>query len=209
MNEAQGPRRVTREVASSQRADLHPVWFIAVLVVIVSGWLALSYAKLAEQVALVKSLRNELNATKAQCQTLQQRLEENDVQLERLTRLPRLEAEVTRLHARLQAEKKARANWQMRYVGLQASAKKNTLYRKNIELESEIALLKALVVHLASPENDSWQSEDSFDPPVAENGDIAGADNDGDGRSEPVYVRGYYRSDGTHVRGHYRARPRQ
>lgn len=46
-------------------------------------------------------------------------------------------------------------------------------------------------------------------PPVAENHDVRGADNDGDGRREPVYVRGYYRKDGTYVRGHYRARPRR
>lgn len=49
----------------------------------------------------------------------------------------------------------------------------------------------------------------TYPPPVAENGDIRGADNDGDGRAEPVYVRGYYRKDGTYVRGHYRARPRR
>jgi hypothetical protein len=49
----------------------------------------------------------------------------------------------------------------------------------------------------------------SSDPAVAENGDIRGADNDGDGRAEPVHVRGYYRKDGTYVRGHYRARPRR
>ena len=46
-------------------------------------------------------------------------------------------------------------------------------------------------------------------PPVAENNDVRGADNDGDGRREPVYVRGYRRKDGTYVRGHYRARPRR
>jgi peptidoglycan hydrolase-like protein with peptidoglycan-binding domain len=49
----------------------------------------------------------------------------------------------------------------------------------------------------------------TYKPHVAENGDIQGADNDGDGRLEPVYVRGYYRKDGTYVRGHYRARPRR
>lgn len=46
-------------------------------------------------------------------------------------------------------------------------------------------------------------------PLVAENGDVRGADNDGDGRAEPVHVRGYYRKDGTYVRGHYRAAPRR
>ncbi len=46
-------------------------------------------------------------------------------------------------------------------------------------------------------------------PEKAENGDIRGADNDGDGRTEPVYVRGYYRKNGTYVRGHYRASPRR
>lgn len=49
----------------------------------------------------------------------------------------------------------------------------------------------------------------SYPPIQAENGDIKGADNDGDGRTEPVYVRGYYRKDGTYVRGHYRASPRR
>ena len=49
----------------------------------------------------------------------------------------------------------------------------------------------------------------SYPPYRAENGDLRGADNDKDGRSEPVYVRGYYRKDGTYVRGHYRARARQ
>lgn len=44
-------------------------------------------------------------------------------------------------------------------------------------------------------------------PPVAENGDRGGADNDGDGRAEGVYVRGYYKKDGTYVRGHYRTKP--
>jgi len=48
-----------------------------------------------------------------------------------------------------------------------------------------------------------------YKPPVAENGDVRGWDNDGDGRTEPVHVRGYYRRDGTYVRGHYRARPRR
>lgn len=46
-------------------------------------------------------------------------------------------------------------------------------------------------------------------PPVAENGDRRGADNDRDGRSEPVHVKGYYRKDGTYVRGHYRAEPKK
>ena len=44
---------------------------------------------------------------------------------------------------------------------------------------------------------------------MAENGDIYGADNDGDGRREYIYVHGYYRKDGTYVRGHYRAAPRR
>jgi hypothetical protein len=43
----------------------------------------------------------------------------------------------------------------------------------------------------------------------AENGDVYGADNDGDGRVETVFVRGYYRKDGTYVRSHYRAKPRR
>jgi hypothetical protein len=40
---------------------------------------------------------------------------------------------------------------------------------------------------------------------TAENGDIYGADNDGDGRIETIFVRGYYRKNGTYVRSHYRA----
>jgi len=43
----------------------------------------------------------------------------------------------------------------------------------------------------------------------AENGDVYNVDNDGDGRREPVYVRGYYRKDGSYVRSHYRARSRR
>lgn len=43
---------------------------------------------------------------------------------------------------------------------------------------------------------------------VAENGDVRGADNDGDGRAETEYVRGYFRKNGTYVRGHYRAKRR-
>lgn len=44
-------------------------------------------------------------------------------------------------------------------------------------------------------------------PLIAENGDVRGRDNDFDGRSESIYVRGHYRN-GSYVRGHYRARPR-
>ena len=43
----------------------------------------------------------------------------------------------------------------------------------------------------------------------AENGDAYNVDNDGDGRREPIYVRGYHRKDGTYVRSHYRARARR
>lgn len=50
-------------------------------------------------------------------------------------------------------------------------------------------------------------STSSFRPPQAENGDYYNVDNDGDGRVEPVHVRGYYRKDGTYVRSHYRASP--
>lgn len=42
---------------------------------------------------------------------------------------------------------------------------------------------------------------------VAENGDRYNEDNDGDGRLEPVHVKGYTKKDGTRVREHYRARP--
>jgi len=44
-------------------------------------------------------------------------------------------------------------------------------------------------------------------PFISENGDVRGADNDGDGRLEPIHVRGYTRQDGTYVQGHYRALP--
>lgn len=43
----------------------------------------------------------------------------------------------------------------------------------------------------------------------AENGDHYNVDNDGDGRVEPVFVRGHYRKNGTYVRSHYRARARR
>ena len=42
----------------------------------------------------------------------------------------------------------------------------------------------------------------------AENGDYYGVDNDGDGRTESIHVKGHYRSDGTYVREHYRAKPK-
>jgi len=43
-------------------------------------------------------------------------------------------------------------------------------------------------------------------PTVAENGDVKGWDNNGDGRAEPVYVRPHYR-DGKYDEGQYRAAP--
>lgn len=46
----------------------------------------------------------------------------------------------------------------------------------------------------------------NYSPYQTENGDIRGHDNDGDGRVESVYVRGYYKKDGTYVRSHYRAK---
>ncbi len=71
---------------------------------------------------------------------------------------------------------------------------------------------------MAAPPSEVSQQVQSRTPPTvsaparptpyrAENGDIRGSDNDGDGRAESVYVRGYTRSDGTTVRGHYRASP--
>jgi hypothetical protein len=42
-------------------------------------------------------------------------------------------------------------------------------------------------------------------PPIAQNGDRRGLDNDRDGYRESTHVRNYTRSNGTHVRGHYRA----
>lgn len=50
-------------------------------------------------------------------------------------------------------------------------------------------------------------SGSSWPPDVAGNGDRRGFDNDGDGRTESQYVRGYTRSDGVQVRDHYRAHP--
>eukprot|EP00918_Siedleckia_nematoides_P092914 GHVU01203915.1.p1 GENE.GHVU01203915.1~~GHVU01203915.1.p1 ORF type:complete len:165 (+),score=14.69 GHVU01203915.1:319-813(+) len=43
----------------------------------------------------------------------------------------------------------------------------------------------------------------------AENGDFYNKDNDGDGRLEPIHVKGYTKKDGTYVKGHYRARPKK
>lgn len=63
-----------------------------------------------------------------------------------------------------------------------------------------------------------WKIEDDYEAntgrpfpqvEIAENGDIRGADNDGDGRPEPVYVRGYTKEDGTYVRSHFSASPRR
>lgn len=51
-------------------------------------------------------------------------------------------------------------------------------------------------------------STHSYAYPQAENGDYYNRDNDGDGRVESVFVKGYYRKDGTYVRSHYRAAPR-
>lgn len=42
-------------------------------------------------------------------------------------------------------------------------------------------------------------------PNIAQNGDVRGRDNDGDGRTESVHVRGYTKADGTVMRSHYRA----
>jgi len=48
----------------------------------------------------------------------------------------------------------------------------------------------------------------SKDPKIAENGDVRGRDNDGDGRKEPVFVKGYTKKNGTVVQGQYRALPK-
>ena len=66
-----------------------------------------------------------------------------------------------------------------------------------------------LLVAGSAARHSTTYGTNSLAPPVAENGDVRGVDNDGDGRIEPVYVRGYYRKDGTYVRSHYRARPRR
>ena len=46
-------------------------------------------------------------------------------------------------------------------------------------------------------------------PKIAENGDVQGRDNDGNGRKEPVYVKGYTTKKGTVVQGQYRAMPKK
>lgn len=50
---------------------------------------------------------------------------------------------------------------------------------------------------------------ESLGPLVAGNGDVRGADNDGDGRRETVFKKGYTRKDGTRVRSHYSAPPKR
>lgn len=52
-------------------------------------------------------------------------------------------------------------------------------------------------------------SNETHSPSRAENGDLFNRDNDGDGRVESVYVKGYYKKNGTYVRSHYRAAPRR
>ena len=61
----------------------------------------------------------------------------------------------------------------------------------------------------SSNNNSQYNSSYSYKPYVAENGDVKGYDNDGDGRLEPTYVKSYYKSDGTYVKSHYRAKPRR
>jgi hypothetical protein len=42
-------------------------------------------------------------------------------------------------------------------------------------------------------------------PFIAENGDIWGKDNDGDGKRETEFVKGYYKGDGeNYVKSHFR-----
>ena len=45
----------------------------------------------------------------------------------------------------------------------------------------------------------------SYHPFTAGNGDNYGWDNDGDGRTESIFVKSYVKSDGTYVRSHFRA----
>lgn len=52
------------------------------------------------------------------------------------------------------------------------------------------------------------ETRNAGQPWRAENGDVRGVDNDGDGRPEPIFVGRYRKEDGTYVRGHYRARLR-
>ena len=60
----------------------------------------------------------------------------------------------------------------------------------------------------ASQQVEKYQNLPVFRGSVAENRDVYGIDNDGDGRIETTFVRGYFRSDGTYVRSHYRAQSR-
>ena len=58
--------------------------------------------------------------------------------------------------------------------------------------------------------NNSYSNSNSSTSPYrSENGDIKWYDSVGDGRLEPIFVNGYYKSDGTYVRSHYRAKPRR
>ena len=61
----------------------------------------------------------------------------------------------------------------------------------------------------SSSRSATTSTKTGYTPWMTENGDIYNRDNDGDGRVETVYVRGYYRKNGTYVRSHYRAKPRR
>ena len=69
-----------------------------------------------------------------------------------------------------------------------------------------VAFLPMCQCRRAAPSQGSAHGTYAPSRGTAENGDVYNVDNDGDGRREPIYVRGYYRKDGTYVRSHFRAR---
>jgi hypothetical protein len=78
-----------------------------------------------------------------------------------------------------------------------ATSKHNRYYKKNHRNYTKIY------------NRNNYSRNNSYPPEIAENGDRRNYDNDGDGRIETIYVKGYYKSNGTYVRSHYRAAPRR
>ena len=83
---------------------------------------------------------------------------------------------------------------------------RNSKMKTTIKL---ITMTTLLIGSLTAQYNWDWNNTTTFNPSPAENGDYKCIDNDRDGRVEPVYVKGYYRTDGTYVRSHYRAKPKR
>ena len=65
-----------------------------------------------------------------------------------------------------------------------------------------LLIILSLIIFYSCDDSSKYKSH------RAENGDFYNFDNDGDGRKEPVHVKGYYKKDGSYVRGHYRAKPK-